>query len=241
MILLKAIYSIFFFAYTFLTLVVVPTVAYIASVFVKDRAEWLFVVSRFWSKYVLLPTVVRVKVTGLEHIPKKQPVIFMPNHQSYFDIPALVGYIPGSYRFIVKKEHFRTPILGPYTRNAGHLSVDREAGFEAHRTLEQAKEMIRKGRSLMVFPEGTRSRTGLLGKFKRGGFAIAFSTGAPIVPVAITGSFGLLGKKVPLVTPGTIRIRVGKPIHIKAGEASRELYKSTMDHVRTEIEGMMAA
>ena len=239
MMIFKLIYSILFYTYAIFMLVVVSTAGYITSIFAKDRQEWLFEVTRFWSKCLILPVVAKVKIIGLEHIPKKHSVIFMPNHQSYFDIPALVGYLPGSYRFIVKKEYFKIPVLGPYTKHSGHLSVDREAGTEAHKTLEQAKELIKNGKSLIIFPEGTRSQTGHLGKFKRGGFAVAFATGAPIIPVAITGSYGLLDKGIPLVTPGTIRIVIGKPIHLKAGEASREIYKSTVDFVRNEIEKMM--
>jgi 1-acyl-sn-glycerol-3-phosphate acyltransferase len=241
MIILKALYSIFFYTYAIFMLIVISTAGYITSIFMKDRQEWLFEVSRFWSKRLILPLAARVKITGLEHIPKKQPVIFMPNHQSYFDIPALIGYIPGTYRFIVKKEYYKIPVLGPYTKHSGHLSVDREAGTEAHKTLEEAKEMIKNGKSIIIFPEGTRSQTGALGKFKRGGFAVAFASGAPIIPVAITGSYSLLDKGIPLVTPGTINIKIGKPIHLKAGEVTREIYKSTVDFVRAEIEKMMQA
>jgi 1-acyl-sn-glycerol-3-phosphate acyltransferase len=240
MIILKVIYSIFFFTYGIFMLVVVSTIGYILSIFSKDRQECLFEVSRFWSKYLILPVIARVKVSGLEHLPKKHTVIFMPNHQSLFDIPALIAYLPGSYRFIVKKEYFKTPVLGAYTRNAGHLSVDREAGGEAIKTLDQAKEMLKGGKSLIIFPEGTRSQTGHLGKIKRGGLAVAFASGAPIVPVAITGSCGLIAKGMPILTPGTINIKIGKPIHLKAGEVTREIYKSTVDFVRNEIEKMMA-
>ena len=235
----KVIYSAIFTAYMVIALVVVAGTGCLLSLFVKDRPEFLFLVSKFWSKYLILPFVARIETKGIGNIPKRTPVIFISNHQSYLDIPLLLGYLPGSFRFIVKREYFRTPILGTYTKWSGHLSINREVGSAAHQSLGKAAELVKEGKSIIIFPEGTRSTDGTLGRFKRGGFALAFETGAPIVPMAISGSYKILKRNSLLVSPGRIVLKVGKPINLKAGKPSKEIYTKTVEFVRNQIEKML--
>ena len=241
MIILKVIYSIFFFAYMVAVLVLSVAYLYVTALVFKDKQEYLFLGSRFWSKYLILPVIAKLKTSGIENIPKHKPVIFVSNHQSYVDIPVLMASLPVSFRFIVKKEFFSAPIFGPFTRRSGHLSIDRETGTEAHRTLLAAADLIKKGKSIAIFPEGTRSPDGNLGKFKRGGFALAFQTGVPVIPVAISGSYKIMKRNNPLLWPNKVKVTVGKPIHLtKIDIPSRELYEKTVNFVRDQIEKMMA-
>lgn len=237
----KVIYSAIFAVYIVIILVVVAGISCFLSLFVKDRPEFLFLVSRFWSKHLILPFVAKIKIKGMENIPKRTPVIFISNHQSYLDIPVILSCLPGSFRFIVKREYFRTPILGAYTKWSGHLSINREVGSVAHKTLAKAIELIRSGKSIIIFPEGTRSADGALGKFKRGGFALAFETGVPIVPLAISGSYKILKRNSLLIFPGRIMLNIGKPINLKAGKPSKEIYIKTVEFVRNQIEKMLIA
>lgn len=240
MIILKIIYSVSFFIYMTLMLVLSVGYLYLTAVFFKDWQEYLFKGAVFWSKYLILPVIAKVDVLGLEHLPKNKPVIFVSNHQSYVDIPVLMKALPVSFRFIVKKEFFSAPIFGGFTRRSGHLAVDRETGAEAHKTLLAAAEMIKKGRSIAIFPEGTRTPDGNIGKFKRGGFALAFMTGVPVVPVAISGSYKIMKRNNPLLWPHRVKVTIGKPIHLtKIEMPTRELYEKTMHFVRDQIEKMM--
>ncbi len=117
----------------------------------------------------------------------------------------------------------------------------REFPEEGHRTLLAAAELIKKGKSIAIFPEGTRTPDGSLGKFKRGGFALAFQTGVPVVPVAISGSYKIMKRNNPLLWPNAVRVTIGKPIHLtKIDAPSRELYEKTVNFVRDQIEKMMA-
>ncbi len=239
MTILKIIYSFLFFAYTLIMLVLSVAYLYITCIFFKDKKEYLFRGSKIWARNLILPLISRIEVKGLENLPKGRAAVLISNHQSYFDIPVLLGYLPGSFRFIVKKEFFKVPIFGPFTRRAGHLSVNRETGHEAHKTLMEAAEMIKSGKSVIIFPEGTRSRDGMLGVFKRGGLVIAFETGAPIVPIAISGTHKIMKRSNPTLTPGKVTLTIGKPIHIKPCKPDKEIYKKTMDFVREEISKML--
>ena len=236
---LKVIYSLFFGVYFLIALAFSAAYGRVFSLFSKDPKEFMFNVARFWSRRLALPLIARVKVNGLNNIPGKTPVIFVSNHQSNFDIPLIIGYLPGSFRFIVKQEYFKTPIIGPYTRWSGHLSIDRKVGTEAMKTLKMAAELVESGKSIIIFPEGTRSSDGKLGRFKRGGFALAFETGIPIVPLAISGTYKIMKRGSFLLWPGKVTLNVGKPIHIKAGKPNKEIYRSTTEFVRQKIEEMM--
>lgn len=239
MIVLRLLYSAFFYAYMVTMLILTSGALYILSVFQKDKPEFLFFGSRFWCKRLILPVIARIKISGEENLPKKTAVIYVANHQSYFDIPVLLGLLPGSFRFIVNKDYFSMPIIGGFTRRSGHLAINREVGHEAHRTLQGAIDLIKSGKSLIVFPEGTRSPDGRLGRFKRGAFTVAFDTGAPLVPIAISGTLNIMQRRSYLVFPGTINVKIGKPINLKEGKPSKEIYDKTSEFVRGQIQEML--
>jgi 1-acyl-sn-glycerol-3-phosphate acyltransferase len=238
---IKVIYSAIFLAYMVTALVVIGGGALFLSLFTKDRPEFLFIASQLWSKYIILPFSARVKIRGLENIPKGKPVIFVSNHQSYLDIPIMLGYLPGSFRFIVKREYFKIPILGIYTKLSGHLSINRQSGPDALKTLQDATNIVKAGKSIIIFPEGTRSLDGKLGRFKRGGFALAFEAGVPIIPMAISGGYKVLRSGTLLLSPGRINLKIGKPINLKAGKPNKEIYLKTVEFVRDQIEKMLVS
>ena len=189
---------------------------------------------------MIMPVVARIKVSGLENIPKKTSVIYIANHQSFLDIPTLMSLLPGSFRFIVSKDYFSFPVFGGFTARSGHLPINREAAGEAHKTLFKATELLKGGKSLVVFPEGTRSHDGRLGKFKRGAFTIAFETGTAVVPIAISGSYKIMHRKSYFIQPGKIEVKIGRPINLKEGKPNKEIYETTAQFVRGEIEKMLA-
>jgi len=140
------------------------------------------------------------------------PVIFASNHESALDIWVLLARLPRSVRFVAKAELFEIPIFGAYMRLGGHVAVDRRNRAQAVESLRRAAAVVRGGTSLIVFPEGTRSRDGCVHPFKKGPFVLAKAAGVPVVPVAVSGSGRVTPKDLVAIWPGVIRLAVGEPV-----------------------------
>jgi 1-acyl-sn-glycerol-3-phosphate acyltransferase len=153
---------------------------------------------------------VEVTVHGVEHVATGGPFIYAPNHQSHLDILTLLGHLPGATRFAAKRELWRHPIVGGVLDTLGMIPIDREAG---ERSIEALNEAAREASSIVIFPEGTRSRDGQLREFKKGAFVLAIATGLPIVPVCCRGTRRLMprGSKLTVV-PGPVDIFIAPPI-----------------------------
>jgi 1-acyl-sn-glycerol-3-phosphate acyltransferase len=142
-----------------------------------------------WSRDILKAAGTPVIAEGLERIPRDQPVIYVSNHSSMFDIWALSATLPGSVRFLAKQELFKIPLLGPAMRAAGHIPIDRAARKKAFEAYDEVGRMIRAGfSSPVVFPEGTRSRSGELLPFKNAPFGLAIAAQVPSPCTCITPS-----------------------------------------------------
>lgn len=179
---------------------------------------------------------VRVHVHGLEHLDGPGPWIFAPNHQSNFDIAALLGYLPGENRFIAKKELFAEPVLGTVLRTMGMIPVDRDNPLEAIDRLNQAAAA---GSSLIIFPEGTRSRDGQLLPFKKGPFIAAIHLKLPIVPVICSGTSAVMPKGGYLsIVPGDVHVYVEEPI--RTDDLGYDDRTALRDRVRTVIATRLA-
>jgi 1-acyl-sn-glycerol-3-phosphate acyltransferase len=165
-----------------------------------------------WAKIILWGTGVRVQVKGLSNIDKHKPYIFIPNHLSFFDIFALLAYLPVNFKFILKKELIRIPVLGWSMKRAGYISIDRSSPAKARRTLMRAVERIKSGTSLVMFAEGTRGYNGHLQPLKRGAFQLAIASGVPVVPVAIKGTREIMPKGSFTLRKGSIVIQLENPI-----------------------------
>lgn len=192
--------------------------------------------ARMWSRLGLGLAGVRVEVTGTEKIPENTPVIFMSNHQGNFDILALFKAIPRRFSWIAKEELFKIPVFGHSMARAGYIPLDRGAsGRRALKSMERAAAHIRGGRSVIIFPEGTRTQDGSLLPFKQGGFLLAGKAGVPVVPLTINGSMRINPKNRLELYPGTISIRFSDPIPT-GGVAGKERDR-LMEEVRQAIEG----
>jgi 1-acyl-sn-glycerol-3-phosphate acyltransferase len=168
--------------------------------------------ARWWAKIQLLVSGVRVKVKGLEYLSKNAPFIYMANHQSSYDIFALLSCLPVQFRWIAKKELFAIPIMGWAMRAANYISIDRSGKRKALESIEKAANKIKGGVSVVIFPEGTRSRDGSIQPFKRGGFTLALKSGVPIIPIAIKGSSDVMPRDSLRVRPGEIHITIDRAI-----------------------------
>jgi 1-acyl-sn-glycerol-3-phosphate acyltransferase len=170
---------------------------------------------RRWSKDNLFLSRVRVRIEGLEHVRDGRPIILVANHSGLHDILSLAAYLPIQFRWIAKKSLFRVPFMGWHMRRSGYIPIDRENPRNAARSIIKAAEEIRGGISAIAFPEGTRSRTGDLGKFHSGAFALALRAGVPLIPVTLEGSCRVIVPKTLRVNPGVIvRIKIDAPMDL---------------------------
>lgn len=195
----------------FWTALLFPVVS-VVMLLTFDSSASMWVVKVAWSRVLLWAGGARLEVRGTENVPVGGPLIFVANHQSTIDIPTLFAAIPTDFRFVAKKALMYVPILGWYMWMAKFVFVNRSHRREAIASLEQAALRIRGGISIVMFPEGTRSESLRILPFKKGPFALAMRAGVPIVPVAIEGSGKLMPKNSWNITPGPIRVSIGRPI-----------------------------
>jgi 1-acyl-sn-glycerol-3-phosphate acyltransferase len=178
-----------------------------------DRSgRWVHRHGRFWAWGGLAAAGVQIQVSGSELVPTTGPVIFMSNHQGNFDILTLYQAVPRPFAWLAKEELFKIPVFGTSMARGGYIPVNRSDGRKAMKSLDAAASTIRSGRSVLIFPEGTRTTDGHLLPFKRGGFILAVKAGVPVIPIAITGSLQINPPQQLRLKPGTINIRFGSPI-----------------------------
>jgi 1-acyl-sn-glycerol-3-phosphate acyltransferase len=190
-----------------------------------------------WAKIILKVCGVKVEVKGAENVNRDLPCIYMSNHQSYFDIFTLLAGLPADFKFIMKKSLMRIPLLGTTMRRAGYLSVDRRDRKSAIISMDAAAEKIRNGASILVFPEGTRSKDGHVQGFKKGGFHTAFKAGSGIIPIAILNSRDIVPKGSLRIKKGTIKMSIGRLIPVK--DYSRENINDLITRTRETIISQM--
>lgn len=196
-----------------IAIVTIPIALVEIFVSLVDRSGKSFhVVGRFWSWIILTLYGIRVSVEGMEHLDPSKRYIYVSNHASMFDIPAVLTGIPDEIRIVMKKELTRIPFFGWAMAVGPYIVIDRFHAKDAVKGLDRAAERIRNGASVLLFAEGTRTLDGKLQPFKRGAFALASKSGVPIIPVAINNTFRILPKGSKVVRPAHITVVLGRPI-----------------------------
>ena len=187
----------------------------IAAMFhVKDRAGSVYdLAPRWWSKIVLFMTGVRVTVHNAERALDGKPHIYVSNHISWYDIPALASFLPRT-KFVAKAELFKIPVFGAAMRAVGMIPIERQNRKAAFAAYDDAAKQIHEGNSVIVFPEGTRGFDYHLRPFKKGPFVLAIAAGEPIVPVLTHGTLQVIGKGSMLVHPGKVDVHLLEPIPV---------------------------
>jgi 1-acyl-sn-glycerol-3-phosphate acyltransferase len=197
---------------TFVVETVVLAVIAVGSGLFDRTGETVFRIARFWSRLVLGLPGVRLKVEQRAPLDPKRPYVFMCNHASMIDIWAGFVAVPVSFRFIAKKQLSYIPLFG-WAMGAGRfIFIDRQNAVAARRSIDEASRRIKAGQSVVIYPEGTRTRNGRLGPFKKGGFHLAIDSGAEIVPMAIQGTHALMPRGSMLIRSGEVRLQIGEPI-----------------------------
>jgi 1-acyl-sn-glycerol-3-phosphate acyltransferase len=189
--------------------VVLGTLSLASSLF-ERRGYFAHWCAQTWSRLILRTTGVTVEVDGLDRLEPGRTYVFVANHQSIYDIPILFWSLPFQLRIIAKESLGRFPFLGWHLRRTGHMLVNRARPDRA--IFVWASALTSKGLSLIVFPEGTRSRDGRVGRFKGGSFHLALEAGLPVVPLSVVGSRHVMLKGRLATYPGHVRLVVHPPI-----------------------------
>ncbi len=200
----------------------------IIGVMISGNQDFAYKMGRIWSKMVLTVCGIKVETRSKARENIQPPVVFACNHASQMDILALYIALPVPFRFLVKKELFKVPLLGYAMKKAGYIPIDRKNSRAAVKSMKEAAQRLKRGASIVIFPEGTRSVDGRLQPFKEGGFMLAVRSGCPVVPVAIKGSHDVMPKGALLARPGRIVVNVGEPILVE--EDGKKLSRSEISN-----------
>jgi 1-acyl-sn-glycerol-3-phosphate acyltransferase len=222
----------------FLPLFVVATVltalfTMLFAALFRDK-EITYLPARAWSRFACYGMFITVTVEGAENIAKEESYIFAANHQSVYDIFLVYGWLDSRFKWIMKKELRKIPLVGAACEAAGHIFIDRSSPMSAMKSIEAASRKLVNGSSVVIFPEGTRSKNGKLGKFKRGAFTLASEIKLPIVPLTIKGTFHAMPIWSYNICPTRLILVIHKPIpYVAEFDENRQLL---IKKVRTEVE-----
>jgi len=215
--------------------IVLGTISILSSL-VDPSGDFGHRCARAWAWLILKTTGVRVTMRGAEKLDPKRSYVFASNHQSIYDIPIVFASLAFQLRIVSKESVGRFPFLGWHLSRTGHLLVDRSnpgAGI-----VKKMARLVQGSRSLIVFPEGTRSTTGALGRFKGGMFLVAIDAGLPIVPVSISGSRHVMLRGRLMTCPGDVTMTVHDPIPTAGTTraSARELSERIRDVIATAVD-----
>lgn len=212
----------------------VHAVAVLMVLLVTRSSRVFHALCRSWARISLALCGVRVRVHGTEYIQPGHGYVYVSNHASMFDIPAVIAAIPDQIRIVYKKELQSIPLFGWGLKFGSYIPIDRGRSVMAQKSLDAAIAKIRNGESVLLFAEGTRTLDGRLQPFKRGAFHIAVQAGVPVVPLTINGSFKILPKHSISIAPGEVELILDRPIPL-SGEQGKDAERKLMEEVHAAI------
>jgi 1-acyl-sn-glycerol-3-phosphate acyltransferase len=194
--------------------------------------------ARWWCRLIAWTIGARIRVHGVGNIDSAHSYVYMANHSSLIDTPALFAYLPYQFKIMAKKQLFYVPFMGWHLWSSGNFPIDRSNGRRTATSLRRVIEGVKAGKSLAVFPEGTRTPDGRLQTFKLGAFKLALRTGVPIVPITIRGTFQLLPKTTLVPRPGRVDVFIGAPID--TSRCTEEELPQLIERTRAAIQANLA-
>ena len=197
------------------------------------NSGWLNTIQRFWARSFCWLFFVPVTVTGLEYIRKGQSYVFVSNHQSVFDVFTIYGWLPVVFKWLMKKEVGKIPFVGWACKAAGHICIDRGHAKSAVESIQAVEKELVNGVSTVIFPEGTRSETGEMGRFKRGAFQIAWDLGLPIIPIRLEGCYEVMNRHAKTMTRHPIHMTIFPEMDLHQYASMEE----AIEQVRNVIKG----
>jgi 1-acyl-sn-glycerol-3-phosphate acyltransferase len=191
-----------------------------------------------WSRAIVERADIRLSVSGVEQLTPGESYVLMSSHQSLYDVPVIYRVVPGRIRMVAKQELFRVPVWGRAMRDAGFIPLDRHSRERSRQTLLDSGKILERGTSIWIAPEGTRSKDGKLGPFRKGGFHLALQSGCRIAPITIVGTRAVLPAKGAHITNGcAVQVTLHPPIDAGAfGEARRD---KLVEVVRSAIQSAL--
>src|SRR5216684_8127604 len=204
----------------------------------SSSSPWIDPVIRLWARLILWGAGIDIRGEGIERIERTKRYILIANHHSYFDIPCIFAAVPQPIRFMAKKSLFSIPIFGWAIGRAGFIPIDRKNRRTAVKSFELAVDRIRKGNTVVVFPEEGRSRELAMRPFQRGAFLLAIRSELPILPLAIDGTYEVFRVGAKTITTGVVTVGVGTPIETVG--VSVRAKDTLLDQSRSQIEAMLA-
>lgn len=230
-------FVVIYLIFIFLPIAVVTTlffaVATIVMIPIWGDSRWGYYPGKIWAKILCTCALVRVNVEGQENFSSSESYVFVANHQSIFDIFLVYGWLNTKFRWIMKKELRRIPFVGKACEMMGHIFIDRSHPMKARHSIEAAEKRLRGGGSIFVFPEGTRTKNGQVGKFKRGAFTIARDLKLSVVPVSIIGAYEVMPYHSCYIRPGIIKMVIHKPM--PTNELTTETMEEFVDSARRTV------
>jgi 1-acyl-sn-glycerol-3-phosphate acyltransferase len=175
---------------------------------VLKKPKWYFKLAKSWSSVLLKASGIRISTVGSENIQKDESYIFISNHSSHFDIPVLLSSLSDMVSLVYKEELEKIPVFGYALAKSPHISINRTHPKKAIESINNAVKHLETGASVLIFPEGTRSKDGNMGEFKRGAFMVASRSGKPIIPVSVSGTFPLLPKDGFNILGGNVTVKI---------------------------------
>lgn len=212
MIVLYRIYQLFVMLPLMLVATVMTALVASAGCLLGSARWWGYYPPLLWARVMCWLTLVRVRVRGRENITDRQSYVFVANHQGAYDIFAIYGYLGHNFRWMMKQSLEKIPLVGWACKKCGQVFVDNHSPAAIRRTMEAAESRLAGGMSLVVFPEGARTFTGQVGRFKRGAYTLAVEFGLPVVPVTIDGAFAVMPRTSKIPRYGTITLTIHAPI-----------------------------
>lgn len=195
------------------------------------NAEFVHKVQQFWSRSFFWLMFLPVSVEGEENIQPGQSYVFVANHQSMFDVWLVYGWLPVIFKWLMKAELRKVPFVGTGCKAAGHIFIDRHNAKAALESIKNVERQLVNGVSTVIFPEGTRSLNGEVGRFKRGAFQIAWDLGLPVIPLSLDGCFEVLPKGKPFVRRHPVHMHIGQAIDLKQFADANEAIEAVRNAV----------
>lgn len=225
-----------FWLYTIFSLIYIPKVkGLMKKDLITEKRQFAHKVAGKWAKTMVSLAGGTVEVIGIENIPQDKPVLFASNHQGNFDIPLLLSNIPKPIGFVAKVELEKLPIINTWMKLIECVFIDRKDMRQSLRTISTATEILKSGQSMVIFPEGTRSKGGEMQPFKPGSLRLAQKAGTPIVPVSISGSYKLMEGNNNRIKPAHVKIIFAPPVDPETIDKTSDLTVTVFDTIKSNL------
>ncbi len=202
---------------------------------VKEKRQLAHKTAQKWAARVLTRTGSTIKITGIENIPQGEPVLFVSNHQGNFDIPILLANLPTPLGFVAKVELKKLPLVSRWMELLECVFIDRRDMRQSLRTITQAIGILKSGHSMVIFPEGTRSKGNEIGTFKPGSLKMAARAGVPIVPITIKGSYKIMESNQNRIKPAIVEVIISPAINTTQVDKAADLTVTVFNCIKEQL------